>query len=478
MIPTDKEGRVKLFAFGMIATLLIAFGGASRPDVPAHVIIRLLALGGFVWALNWPSWEVQPRTSAPLILLGTLAVVMALQLVPLPPGIWAAIPARDLVVRIDEAAGLTGHWRALSLLPDATLNSLLALLVPGAAMVLFLRTPAAGWFAIAALLCVLILVSCLVGLFQISGSQGLYFYEITNRGSPVGLFSNRNHNALFLALAPPLLAVLCLYARDRGGRRTLVGPLVTAFGLLCLTSILVAGSRIGLALFAVSSLFALALYRFSEPLTSWRRSAKPSKHKPLPFGKWAEYSTSMLTAGAMAILAVLFLIFSRRNLIGLDRVGNTALSEEGRIALFEPLARLAFEYMPFGTGFGTFAPVYKIHEPSGGLTLAYLNHAHNDVIEVLIEGGAPALVLSVLLIGFWVRCSWMVWKTGHERASRQLIFGRLGSILMLILMLGSITDYPLRTPALGFVFAVAFMWLWHAAMARPGRGVDGAAPID
>src|SRR3546814_18783044 len=48
-----------------------------------------------------------------------------------------------------------------------------------------------------------------LGLAQVIGPRDgpLYLYEITNNGSAVGLFANRNHQAALLACLFPMLAV-------------------------------------------------------------------------------------------------------------------------------------------------------------------------------------------------------------------------------------------------------------------------------
>ena len=46
-----------------------------------------------------------------------------------------------------------------------------------------------------------------------------------------------------------------------------------------------------------------------------------------------------------------------------------------------------------GTGFGTFVPIYQSAESLESVVPQYINHAHNDYLELLLEGGAPAACL-------------------------------------------------------------------------------------
>jgi hypothetical protein len=42
---------------------------------------------------------------------------------------------------------------------------------------------------------------------------------------------------------------------------------------------------------------------------------------------------------------------------------------------------------PFGTGLGTFLPVYATVEKDENVSFAFANRAHNDLAEVLLETG-------------------------------------------------------------------------------------------
>ena len=50
-------------------------------------------------------------------------------------------------------------------------------------------------------------------------------------------------------------------------------------------------------------------------------------------------------------------------------------------------------FLPFGAGFGTFDPVYRRFEPDALLSTIYLNQAHNEPMQLAMEGGIPALAL-------------------------------------------------------------------------------------
>ena len=178
-----------------------------------------------------------------------------MQLLPLPPALWTQLPGRELVVEVSAAVGLGDHWRAASLSPSRTLNSLFALGVPLAALALAAIQPSRFREAFVWLILGAGAASAMLGLLQLMGPPGgaLYLYRITNDDVAVGLFANRNHHAVFLASLIPLLGYVAVRSlrQSRGATRSL-GVMAAACGALFIVPlILVTGSRAGMALGAV-----------------------------------------------------------------------------------------------------------------------------------------------------------------------------------------------------------------------------------
>src|SRR5690606_22992105 len=120
-----------------------------------------------------------------------------------PVDIWSRLPGRDLIFQMDRLLGENDRWRPITMTPLLTMNSLLSLILPLTALLVAAATPASEriklWWAIWAFG----LASAVFGLLQFMAGEGsvLYLYRITNIGSLVGLFSNRNHNALLLCIS-------------------------------------------------------------------------------------------------------------------------------------------------------------------------------------------------------------------------------------------------------------------------------------
>ena len=51
-----------------------------------------------------------------------------------------------------------------------------------------------------------------------------------------------------------------------------------------------------------------------------------------------------------------------------------------------------------GSGFGTFVPILQAYERPADILVFFINHAHNDWLELTLEGG----ILAVLLLAAWL----------------------------------------------------------------------------
>ena len=436
--------------FRALLVLLLAccvLGGSARGDVPHLIVLRPLGVLLLGYGLATLQWRLVTANGFLFAMALGIVALPALQLVPLPPAIWSLLPARDLVVEIDRLLGLAGAWRPLTLTPFETRNALYATLIPLAAFVLGLQLEHAERMRLLPVILALGGLSALIGLLQIQGAEDgpLYLYPITNNGMAVGLFANRNHQAFLLAMLLPMLGA---FAASRG---PLVRSAALLAGLVLLLLILVTGSRAGLLL-AVVGLLALPLFLNRRDF-AFRSSALPGRRRaslfrPTMARAWLAFA--ILTAGLMTLTIVL------GRAIAWERLLATGAAEEGRLMLLPTVLAMIARYFPAGSGMGSFERVYQVHEPDGQLGSAIANHAHNDWLEVILTGGAPALILLGLALAAYLRRAWQVLKP--QAFASSCIAARLGLVLVLQMALASIGDYPLRTPLLGVIFVLAVLW--------------------
>jgi O-antigen ligase len=430
-------------------------GGSARATSLAHgatLAAATLAAAGWL-ALARPARERGLRPA--FALLGLCAALLCLQLVPLPPAWWAALPGRQAYAAAAAVADPAPRWRPLSLAPDLTWSAFFALAVPFAVLLGLSRLSSRRRAALLLPVAALIFVSGVLGLAQVSGGPGspLRWYGGSPDGSAIGFLANRNHQALLLACALPILAALASIPSTRPERRVAFhwGVLgVAAFVVLMLPT---TGSRAGLVLGALAILLALAIAApaILRGLSRMRRRQR----------------RRFLAGGAAAVLAfAAVLVFLGRN-VAFTRIATLDPMADQRLRAFPVVMEMTRTFFPVGSGLGSFDPVFRHFEPFALLKLTYFNQAHNDIVQLVLEGGAPAALLLLGFVLWWGLATFRAWRAAP---SAQALAARAGSAVILLCLLASIVDYPLRTSLMLSLFCVAAVWLL-----TPARGAAEAA---
>lgn len=417
-----------------LAVLLIA-GGSSRYDVQQVVLLRPLSvciLGFALATFKVDAW----RTYKPVfVLFGSVFALTALHLIPLPPSVWQALPGRQIVAEIDAAAGLKDIWRPLTMFPEGTWNALYALCVPIAALLLAAQLGQRDLTRLLVWLLVLSLVTGVVGVLQAAGSD-INLYRI--HSPTAGLFANRNHQAAMLACAFPMLGALAMLAPQFSIPARAVRIVCAAGAVTLIPLILVTGSRMG---------FLAAVLAFLYAGLVSLRSREGGRRNPY-------HSLALLASGlAMAAASVLASIYAARD-VAIDRLD--AQAEDLRWQFWSSVVDFLPQYLPWGSGVGSFVPVYQIHEPAAMLLPQYVNQAHNDWLDIALTSGVPGIILALAALAMLARA------TGAALVARGVAghIRRAGVGAILVLAFASLSDYPLRTPALAAFLAVAVICAW------------------
>lgn len=433
-----------IVAIALLATLA-ALGGASRYDEDQQMLARLAAVAAIVATL-WPlETETLRRRKRLLAMIAAAYGLVMIQLIPLPPSLWAMLPGHDIYARIAAASG-TVRWRPLSLTPDLTINTLGALLPATAATLVALYCDSRSRLWLAWAVVAIALVSALAGLVQLApGGGALRFYRESSENAPIGLFANRNHQAALMACALPFVGALAGLWLRRGGRpRVVAGGTLIAVALSLFGGI-ATGSRMGLLLAAIGLGVGL-----------WAYTATGRRLAPVRRLHWAGVAAVLIGATATTAAAAM-------HSGAVDRLMHTDPASESRAAIVGPLLRTARAFLPWGAGFGSFSDVYRRFEPDALLSTIYMNQAHNEPLQLAIEGGVPALMLLGLFVWWWARTAVAIVRTRESVTRRTLGIAAIG--MTVILMASSLVDYPLRTPLLGALFAIAAVMMMRATPA-------------
>ena len=423
----------------LLAALLVVLwlaGGASREDVIGQIVSRAASWFVIVIALlSARRPRIENARGVTLVLAAAILLCVA-QLVPLPPGMWRMLPGRRAFT--DQLVSPPDLWRPLSLVPGATVNALFSLVVPLAVLILAtsMREEQKRW--IPALILTVISLALLVGLLQFTGAQLVNPLVNATAGEVDGLFANRNHFALFLAIG---LLIAPMWGIGGNAVSRVRAPIALGIVLLLVLTILASGSRAGIILGVIALVLGLAMSR---------RGMKSSLQR---CPKW---TLPALGIGIVALITVLVLAsVAAGRAVSIDRIAQGGIEADIRSRALPTVIAIIRAYFPAGTGLGSFDPIFRIHEPFALLKPTYFNHAHDDFLEVILTAGLPGLMLLVTAI------SWWIWRSiGAWRADAMM--PQLGSATLLLILLASIVDYPARTPLIMAIITLAAIWLSEA----------------
>ena len=409
-----------------------------------------------------PSWLGLPRPL--LVAIGILLAYPLVQLVPMPDAVWRALPGHAPYAAVLEryaGTAAVGIHRAISVVPSATEYGWLALLPPLACLL------AVQWLAPAQVVRLLLMLAiftgaeALLGLVQVGmGGESIFYLRNDQAyGTATGTFVNRNHLAAMLAMMLPVIVGLLVYSVLRGrhhhrhqafafdAEAMSQRVLVFASAVLVLLCLMFTKSRAGNA----SALVGLA---FSSILLVRAR---------------AGWKHANLVVGGIVVIGLLLAA-----LIGLAPIlekwepDPLRLSAEGRVAISLATLRGAIEFLPFGSGLSTFASVFPRFqvEVFGG----YIDHAHNDYMQLFMELGLAApVIVALLLVAYARRMTELLRREpGRSFAVLQIAAG----VGLLPMILHSFFEFSLHMPANAMWYAtLAGVMLHPGAESKPANDI-------
>jgi O-antigen ligase len=429
----------------VLLALSVVLGGASRDHALRLAVVELASLPLLVIGLGrlirtglWRDHRFA------LALLGALVALPLIQLLPLPPAIWTTLPGREPLVLALDLAGLEPGWVPLSLTPDLTWQAVLALTPPAAVFLAVISAPHPLTVRLIGLYLVAAIIGILLGTAQLaSGGEALYPWETTGAGSVTGFFANRNHLATLLLASLPFAAVFgAATLRRRDDDRRLSLWFAALFMGLVVIGLAAIRSRAGVILFGPTVIFSL--------LAAWIAAGR---------GRPATALLGLAGAVAAAVGAVALLALPPL----LERF-DVQSAPEGRFEGWPIVAEAAQAYLPLGSGIGSFDSVFRSVEPLEQLDPTFFNHAHNEYLETWLEAGWPGVALILAFLVWYARRLVSAWKAA---TSRERDLQRAASVALLVMLVHSGVDYPLRTATLAVLFA-----LCAAILERSGQPTD------
>ncbi|WP_315762114.1 O-antigen ligase family protein [Sphingomonas sp. Y38-1Y] len=429
-----------------LLVLLWVVGGASRADVMGQVVVRAGS-----WAILIAAILAGPRPVLtglkPVLFLLIAAIALPLiQLIPLPPAGWQALPGRDMLL----VPGGPVPWRPWTMTPGATRNALASLVVPATTFVVLTQANERVFRWMPAILMAMIVAAMLFGLLQFSGTAFNSPFLNDTPGAVSSIFANRNHFALFIAMGCLIAPVWAFMDREALRWR---GSIAAGLVVLFVLTILATGSRSGMLLGAAALALALALVgkRLRRRLAGAPRWVLPT----------------LILVAVVVIGGAVALSFAADRADSINRLIALETGEDMRSRARPTVLAMIALYMPFGSGLGGFDPVFRIHEPFALLKPTYFNQAHNDFLGIALDAGIAGAALLAVGVIWWLVASIRVWRACPDEAVQ---LARLGSTLILLVLLASATDYPARTPTM-----MAILVVGGVLLARGRRASDSAA---
>ncbi len=438
------------FALPAFIFFALVLGGATAEGAFANLTLQLAAIA--IIAVYLARRAIDPDAAPiPLALKILISVAFGwplLQLIPLPPGLWHALPGRGTIAANDALLGMPSVWRPISYQPNQTIADLFAMLVPLAAFVLARHASDKGRWAAIGTIMVVALISSLLGIVQIAQGPGgqAYFYDVTNDNTSVGFFSNSNHlSTLFLVAAACALTFPPNPTGESG--KSVLAMRVVRIALLAFFLLNVALNR-SLAGSAIALLF-VAYAALRATLT-------------LPL-RWR---TIAIAVGAVFFAGIVGFLVSAPGRALVDAVTLNSTDPSIRLTFYHNTVAMFRETFPFGSGLGSFRWAYAGHERMQAVTNVYANHAHSDYLELASDLG---VIGPLLLIGF---AGWFVVTIVRGRGLPR--YAETAAVAIVMVALHSIVDYPARTAALASVvgLCVALMLRWPVPPPAPPATLD------
>lgn len=415
---------------GYVLLLLIGGGGGSPAPLSELFcqILAALALVAWFWLHGTAAIAMQRSVSW---MVALVLIVPIAQLIPLPPSLWHGLPGRDLLRESLALIEAEDTWRPLSVAPQRTLDGVLALFPPLLAMAMVASLDAAGRQNLLKTIAIFALVSVTVGAGQLAsaGHGQLQFYAGSDPGVPGGFQANRNAQVDILLIG--LLALIAAW-HLRANRDRATTLALGALALLLLLGAFLTGSRTGIALMPLTVAWCLVLVRGEL------------------FSQTALFRLRNLLLAGIAGLGLAAAAWQTRPIQQV--LLRFTFGGEYRPEIWRDTLHAIGQYWPLGSGLGTFTRAIGPAERLEAIGPLLPNRAHNEYLELLLEGGLP-IALAWGAVATLVPVALTRALRGMTGVPREQAIFTAGTLT--IVALHSLVDYPFRSMALASLVGVA-----------------------
>lgn len=416
----------------LLAPLL--YSGKTALSLGVLELLGLLILALIFTIHNFNS--IIKRLSPPIFLFIVFGLIStSLYLLPLPHEQWILLPNRPFYDNVltwlqqQQVSVLL----TVSLIPQETVKALLSL-IP--VLAIFLATMLFAKNEIKWLVWTLLGIAALeasIGLIQYSSHNPVFFFGMPpDTYTAQGTYLNRDHFAALMAISIPFAVGLSIHNigyRDKYS--THLALIFISISLLVILAGIFSRSRAGLALTILG--IVLSTIAFSPHIGG---------------RKTASLTTVIIT-----------IVIGCATSIGLVPILNRFMVEDPledvRWNIYNNVIIGIKSFWPIGSGLGTFPDVYRAFQPID--QQGFINHAHNDYLELTFDMGVVGVSLITVFFALYL---WKWWVIIRRKWNTLKIFQIAAGISLLLILLHSVVDFILHTPAnmvlFGFLCGVFF----------------------
>lgn len=446
----------KILVFFLIIFAPLAFGTTEPWSYAVMEILTALAFFCFLVSLVQRKEDLYGVPGlVPLVLF--LAYIL-FQMVPLPPALVEFLSPKAFSIQ-EQAFALTEtqSWMTLSVNHKAGLSEFFRY----GTYVLFYLVTVQLLKEKETLQTLVLVIAVFGGLlafssilqFYLTKDMALWFRYSPNNSIIVGPYVNHNHYAGLMEMIFPIVLALFFFYRPRIGKTSLVRGiaeilsqekanihiLIGASALLIVVSIFVSLSRGAM----IATSLSLVLFFF---LLLKRKISR---------------GNTLLILG-IVVLATLAIGWFGWDQI-LDRFARLKNAQgvvyEARLDFWKDSQEIIRDFTLTGSGLGTFVHIYPPYKSLKDTLV--LTHAHNDYIQMLVEGGVIGFFLAAAFLAAWFRQTYGAFLRRRDAFSIYIYMGSLTA--MTSILIHSVTDFNLHIGANG-------LWFFFVA----GLGVSAA----
>jgi O-antigen ligase len=256
-----------------------------------------------------------------------------------------------------------------------------------------------------------------------------WIFGLQQGGALYGPYVNRNHYAGLMEMLTPFPLVLAATSMTNGNRKIVVAGIAA----LMAASIFLSGSRGGMLAFVVQVLV-LGVFLLRKREAGWQQP---------------------IMLGGFLALVIVFLVWIGGNeltkrLISIHSDAREEIAGGVRLSIDRDCLRMFMKRPLIGWGLGTFPVVYP--EFRSFYTTFFVNEAHNDYLQLLVETGLAGFSIAVWFMVLVFRRAASKLANWTENATGALtVAALLGCVGILV---HSFLDFNLQIPANAALFYV------------------------